>query len=68
MYAFHSLCGGKDQDATAAVIAARAKEKGIAEMGKKPDPRIHTTVDFEKNREAFHRVQDWQETGKKQYK
>ncbi|KAF5840714.1 hypothetical protein DUNSADRAFT_15809 [Dunaliella salina] len=60
--------GGKDNDAAASIIAARAKEKGIADAGKTPETGFYSVVDVEKNTDAFHNVQQWQETGKKAYK
>jgi len=33
------LCRGKDAEVAASIIAARAKEKGIAEAGKNPEVR-----------------------------
>mmetsp|Transcript_6775 Transcript_6775/g.18185 ORF Transcript_6775/g.18185 Transcript_6775/m.18185 type:complete len:241 (+) Transcript_6775:90-812(+) len=60
--------GGKDADTAASIIAARAKEKGIAEAGKNPETGFYSVVDVEKNTDAFHNVQQWQETGKKAYK
>lgn len=57
-------CSTKVMDEHATVITRRAEEEGL---GSKDEPTVVRTVDFTKTSDAYQKVLQWQETGKKSF-